>query len=89
MARMVGSPPDFPLEVDGIKGLCPAGETWANQDMAERKISVFSCEGPCVRGEIARLAANMVAEEAALRPCVPCGSILRSLFFHDALDEGG
>ena len=63
MAKMVGSSPDFSLEVDGIKGLCPAGETWANQDMAERKIPVFSCEGPCIRGKIARLAANIVAEE--------------------------
>src|SRR5512145_103804 len=27
------------------------------------KIPVFSCEGPCIRGEIARLAANMVAHD--------------------------
>ena len=31
--------------------------------IAEGKIPVLSCEGPCIRGEIARLAANMVAEE--------------------------
>jgi uncharacterized metal-binding protein len=31
--------------------------------MAERKIPVLSCEGPCIRGEIARLAANFVAQE--------------------------
>jgi uncharacterized metal-binding protein len=63
MAGSVQSSPDFSLEVDGVKGLCPAGEAWAKQNMFERKIPVFSCEGPCIRGEIARLAANRVAEE--------------------------
>jgi uncharacterized metal-binding protein len=55
--------PDFTLEVEGVKGVCPAGEVYANQTIAERKIPVFSCEGPCIRGEIARLAANLVAHE--------------------------
>lgn len=32
--------------------------------MAAGKIPVFSCEGPCIRGDIARLAANIVAREA-------------------------
>jgi uncharacterized metal-binding protein len=31
--------------------------------MIEKKIPVLSCEGPCIRGEIARLAANIVARE--------------------------
>lgn len=55
--------PDFTLDVEGVKGVCPAGEVYANQAIAERKIPVFSCEGPCIRGEIARLAANMVAHD--------------------------
>ena len=55
--------PDFSLEVDGVSGVCPAGERHAKQNIAEEKIPVFSCEGPCIRGEISRLAANMVAEE--------------------------
>ncbi len=55
--------PDFTLEVEGVKGVCPAGELYANQTIAEGKIPVFSCEGPCIRGEIARLAANLVAHE--------------------------
>lgn len=55
--------PDFTLEVEGVKGVCPAGEVYANQTIAEGKIPVFSCEGPCIRGEIARLAANLVAHE--------------------------
>jgi len=38
--------------------------------MAEAKIPVLSCEGACIRGEIARLAANMVAkEEPFARAC--------------------
>lgn len=55
--------PDFTVEVGGVKGLCPAGEAYAEQSTAEKKIPVFSCEGPCIRGEIARLAANLVAHE--------------------------
>jgi uncharacterized metal-binding protein len=57
------SSPDFSINVDGVKGGCPAGEAWAKQNLANGKIPVFSCEGPCIRGEIARLAANIVAEE--------------------------
>jgi len=61
--KAVKSTPDFFLEVDGVEGVCPAGEAWARQQIIEKKIPVFSCEGPCIRGEIARLAANMVAEK--------------------------
>lgn len=60
---MVGSSPDFALEVDGVRGVCPAGEAYAARSQAEGRIPVLSCEGPCIRGEIARLAANMVAED--------------------------
>jgi hypothetical protein len=55
--------PDFSLEVQGVKGLCPAGEAYAKQQIAKKTIPVFSCEGPCIRGEIARLAANLVASD--------------------------
>jgi uncharacterized metal-binding protein len=60
---MTGSTPDFSLAVEGVKGVCPAGEAYAKQMIINRKIPVFSCEGPCIRGEIARLAANLVAQE--------------------------
>lgn len=60
---MVEYTPDFSLEVEGVKGVCPAGEVYAKRTIAEKKIPVFSCEGPCIRGEIARLAANLVARE--------------------------
>ncbi len=54
---------DFSVEVAGVKGLCPTGEIYANKNIADRKIPVLSCEGGCIRGEIARLAANIVAQE--------------------------
>src|SRR6266702_6370228 len=60
---MTESTPDFTLEVEGVKGVCPAGEVYSKRSIAEKKIPVFSCEGPCIRGEIARLAANLVAHE--------------------------
>ena len=55
--------PDFTLEVERVKGFCPAGEKYAQEMSAEKKIPVLSCEGPCIRGEIARVAANLIAKE--------------------------
>ncbi len=61
---------DFTLQVDGVKGLCPAGEAWAQQQIQQKRIPVLACEGPCIRGDIARLAANRVAkEEGFARAC--------------------
>ena len=55
--------PDFSLAVQGVKGLCPAGEDYAKKQIAAKRVPVLSCEGPCIRGEIARLAANLLAQE--------------------------
>lgn len=55
--------PDFSLEVQGVKGSCPAGEEYAKQQMAAKTIPVLSCEGPCIRGDIARLAASLITQE--------------------------
>ena len=55
--------PDFSLEVKGVKGSCPAGEVYAKQQIEMKTIPVLSCEGPCIRGEIARLAANLISQE--------------------------
>jgi uncharacterized metal-binding protein len=55
--------PDFSVAVQGVKGFCPAGEAYARRNISEGKIPVLSCEGPCIRGEIARLAANLVARD--------------------------
>lgn len=54
---------DFSLAVQGVKGLCPAGEAYAKEQIEKRTIPVLSCEGPCIRGDIARLAANYVAQD--------------------------
>jgi uncharacterized metal-binding protein len=69
MTDSTHSTPEFSLEVDGIQGFCPPGEAWAKQHISQNKIPVLSCEGPCVRGDIARLAANMVAEEEPYARC--------------------
>ena len=60
---MAAYTPDFTLEVEAVKGVCPAGEVYAKQNLAEKRFPVFSCEGPCIRGDIARLVANLVAQE--------------------------
>jgi uncharacterized metal-binding protein len=55
---------DFTLQVDGVEGVCPAGEAWAEEQILHKKTPVLACEGPCVRGDIARRAANIVGKEA-------------------------
>ncbi len=87
---MNNSTPNFSLKVNGVKGVCPADERHAQDRMAEGKIPVFSCEGPCIRGEIARLAANIVAKESGYaRSCyaetflVPHSSMKRWLMEAD------
>jgi uncharacterized metal-binding protein len=58
---------NFSLEVEKTKGRCPIGEKIGSYNLAEGKIPVLSCEGGCIRGEIARLAANLVAKEEPYR----------------------
>ena len=53
------------LTVANTTGRCPIGETIGKRSMEQSKIPVLSCEGACIRGEIARQAANMVAKEAS------------------------
>ena len=53
----------FTIEVKDTENRCPVGETIGNRNIAEGRVPVLSCEGACIRGEIARLAANMVAKE--------------------------
>ena len=76
---------DFSLEIQGTNQQCPTGEAYAKRQIAEKRLPVLSCEGPCIRGEIARLAANLVAREVPnlARAChgevfyVPHSSIAR------------
>lgn len=53
----------FSIEAEGIETVCPLGEVVGNKMIAEDRIPVISCEGGCFRGEIARVAAHMVARE--------------------------
>ncbi len=55
--------PDFSVNVQGVKGFCPTGESYARRQIAEGRTPVLSCEGACIRGEIARLAANLISKE--------------------------
>ena len=57
----------FTLKISETDKTCPAGEKAGSRNMREGKIPVLSCEGPCIRGEIARVAANMVAKEEPFR----------------------
>ena len=66
---MVNVSSEFSLNVDGVKGLCPPGEDWAKRHMEQGNTPVISCEGPCVRGDIARLVANIIAEQTPYARC--------------------
>lgn len=63
MEDAMKTPADFSMKVQGVNGLCPAGEAYAKEQMQKKTIPVLSCEGGCIRGEIARLAANYVAQD--------------------------
>ena len=54
---------DIDLKVTGTTSRCPVGEAVAKRNIEQSKIPVLSCEGACIRGEIARQAANMVAKD--------------------------
>jgi len=54
---------NFSIDVEGIKAVCPLGEVVGDKMIAEGKIPVISCEGGCFRGEIARVAAHIVAKQ--------------------------
>ncbi len=57
----------FFLTVENTIHQCPIGETVGKKNQTEGKIPVFSCEGACIRGEIARQAANIVAKTEPYR----------------------
>jgi len=57
----------FSVEVTGTDKHCPAGEKAGARYIQEGKVPVLSCEGGCIRGEIARVAAHMVAKEEPFR----------------------
>lgn len=57
----------FILTVDETKAVCFIGEVAGKRSIDEKKVPVISCEGVCIRGEIARLAAHLVAKEELYR----------------------
>ncbi len=57
----------FTLEITSTEKKCAVGEKVGSRNLQEKKIPVISCEGACIRGEIARLAANLVAKEEGYR----------------------
>lgn len=57
----------FNVTVTKTGNACPAGEQVGSRNRQEGKVPVLSCEGACIRGEIARLAANLVAKEEPYR----------------------
>jgi len=55
----------YQVSISKTNGHCPIGEITGDNNIAKSKIPVISCEGACIRGEIARLAANIIAREDA------------------------
>ncbi|MDJ0783257.1 MAG: putative zinc-binding protein [Desulfosarcinaceae bacterium] len=51
------------IPITSTHAVCPIGEAVGKRNISESKIPVLSCEGACIRGEIARLAANLVAKK--------------------------
>lgn len=57
----------FTLEISDTNKRCAVGEKTGRENLEGKKIPVISCEGACIRGEIARLAANIVAKDQSYR----------------------
>jgi uncharacterized metal-binding protein len=57
----------FVLNVEETNRVCAVGERTGESFLKQGKIPVISCEGACIRGEIARLAAHLVAKEEPYR----------------------
>ena len=60
----------FDLQIEGTPLRCPVGDRYAAEQIRQGRVPVLSCEGPCIRGEIARQAAHRVARhEPFARAC--------------------
>lgn len=57
----------FTVEISKTGKTCPTGEIVGSRNLEEGRVPVLSCEGACIRGEIARLTANLVAKEEPYR----------------------
>jgi len=52
------------VKMNSAKAVCPIGEITGKKNIRDSKTPVLSCEGACIRGEIARLAANIISQQA-------------------------
>ena len=61
------------VRIDKTNNVCPMCEGYA-KEQASKPIAVMSCEGACLRGEVARRAANLIchslAPEKTVRICL-------------------
>jgi len=57
----------FTVGISKTDKACPIGEKVGSRNLEDGKIPVLSCEGACIRGEIARLAAHLIAKEEPYR----------------------
>jgi len=61
------------VRIEKTKNVCPMCEDYAKQQ-ASKPIAVMCCEGACLRGEVARQAANIIchslAPEKTVRICL-------------------
>jgi uncharacterized metal-binding protein len=55
--------PEKSIQLNTTNAICPIGEITGKKNISESKIPVLSCEGACIRGEIARLAANIISRK--------------------------
>ncbi len=53
----------FEISISKTRGKCKSGERVGEECIKNNSIPVISCEGACIRGEIARLAANYVSKQ--------------------------
>lgn len=51
------------ITIDPTTGKCLAGERRGCENIRKNTIPVLSCEGACIRGEIARTAANLLSKK--------------------------
>jgi alkylhydroperoxidase/carboxymuconolactone decarboxylase family protein YurZ len=58
----VNNSESFNVQICGTEKRCAAGEQRGNENSAAKKIPVLSCEGACIKGEIARLIANIISK---------------------------
>lgn len=54
------------IKIEKVEKSCPACEDYAEKHSTDApKIAVMACEGACAKGEIARIAANLIAHKLA------------------------